>query len=119
MTQVDRRLIMPLFFLKALDTTSNFLPLLSSLQHLRQLTATSPRIQEIMTMDGSLERLVRILYDFCLSPPPPDNPALVYGLSLPGYRPSKPTPALNSVIYDKHAAFRFSQVFECVVNIGV
>ncbi|KIL65793.1 hypothetical protein M378DRAFT_76549 [Amanita muscaria Koide BX008] len=103
---------------RALDTTSN-LPLLNSLQHLRHLTATSPRIREIMTMDGGLERLVRILYDFCLSPPPPDNPALVYGLSPPGYRPSKQTPALNPVIYDKHAAFRFSQAFECVVNIGV
>ncbi|GLB41985.1 putative MYND finger [Lyophyllum shimeji] len=52
-----------------LDTTSP-LPLLNSLTHLTYLTSTSPRIREIMTMDGGLERLVRILHDFCLCPRP-------------------------------------------------
>ncbi|KAJ7278391.1 hypothetical protein C8J57DRAFT_1060013 [Mycena rebaudengoi] len=70
---------------RALDTSSA-LPLFNSLTHLTYLTSTSPRIREIMTMDGGLERLVRILHDFC---------------------------------FDKHAAYRFSLAFQCVVNIGV
>ena len=72
-----------------------------------------------MTMDGGLERLVRILYDFCLSPPPPENPALVYGLTPSGYRTPKTSPALNPPNYDKHAALRFTLAFQCVSNIGV
>ncbi|TFK39004.1 hypothetical protein BDQ12DRAFT_630131 [Crucibulum laeve] len=103
---------------RALDTTSP-LPLFNSLTHLTYLTSTSPRIREIMTMDGGLERLVRILHDFCLSPPPPDNPAVLYGLLPPNARPPKPTPTLNPPTFDKHAAYRFSLAFQCVVNIGV
>ncbi|KAH0833394.1 hypothetical protein J3R83DRAFT_12499 [Lanmaoa asiatica] len=64
-----------------------------------------------MTMDGGLERLVRILYDFCMCPPPPENPNIIYGLSPPNTRPPK--------LFDKHAAYRFSLAFQCVVNIGV
>ncbi|KAF8498409.1 hypothetical protein JB92DRAFT_2744621 [Gautieria morchelliformis] len=41
---------------RALDTTSP-LPLFNSLTHLTYLTSTSPRIREILTMDGGLERL--------------------------------------------------------------
>ncbi len=70
-------------------------------------------------MDGGLERLVRILHDFCLSPPPPDNPAIFYGLSPPGSHPTKPAPTLLPKTYDKHAAYRFSLAFQCIVNIGV
>ena len=70
-------------------------------------------------MDGGLERLVRILHDFCLSPPPPDNPAIFYGLSPPGSHPPKPVPTLLPKSYDKHAAYRFSLAFQCIVNIGV
>lgn len=70
-------------------------------------------------MDGGLERLVRILHDFCISPPPPDNPALLYGLSPPTARPQKLAPTLNPNAFDKHAAYRFSLAFQCVVNIGV
>ena len=102
----------------ALDTNSS-LPLFNSLTHLVYLTSTSPRIREIMTMDGGLERLVRILHDFCLSPPPPDNPAIFYGLSSPGSHPPKPVPTLLPKSYDKHAAYRFSLAFQCIVNIGV
>jgi hypothetical protein len=102
----------------ALDTTSS-LPLFNSLTHLTYLTSTSPRIREIMTMDGGLERLVRILHDFCICPPPPDNPAILYGLSPPNARPAKPVPTLNPQSFDKHAAYRFSLAFQCVVNIGV
>ncbi|KAF8649261.1 hypothetical protein AX16_005914 [Volvariella volvacea WC 439] len=103
---------------RALDTTSP-LPLFNSLTHLTYLTSTSPRIREIMTMDGGLERLVRILHDFCMCPPPPENPTLLYGLGPPNSRPPKLTPQLNPHTFDKHAAYRFSLAFQCVVNIGV
>lgn len=72
-----------------------------------------------MTMDGGLERLVRILHDFCVCPPPPENPNVIYGLSPPNTRPQKPVPTLNPPTFDKHAAYRFSLAFQCVVNIGV
>ncbi|KAJ3799404.1 hypothetical protein GGU11DRAFT_664974, partial [Lentinula aff. detonsa] len=103
---------------RALDTTSP-LPLFNSLTHLTYLTSTSPRIREIMTMDGGLERLVRLLHEFCLCPPPPENPSLFYGLAPPSTRPTKPLPTLNPTSFDKHAAYRFSLAFQCVVNIGV
>ncbi|CAJ0907014.1 12321_t:CDS:2 [Entrophospora sp. SA101] len=45
---------------RALDCTA-ILPLINSLTHLTYLTSTSPRIREILTMDGGLERLIRIL----------------------------------------------------------
>ena len=70
-------------------------------------------------MDGGLERLVRILHDFCLSPPPPENPSLFYGLAPPNARQTKPAPTLNPPTWDKHATYRFSLAFQCVVNIGV
>ncbi|KAH9846298.1 hypothetical protein C2E23DRAFT_744391 [Lenzites betulinus] len=103
---------------RALDTNSP-LPLFNSLTHLVYLTSTSPRIREIMTMDGGLERLVRILHDFCISPPPPDNPAIFFGLSPSSVHPPKPVPTLLPKSYDKHAAYRFSLAFQCIVNIGV
>ncbi|KAF9223218.1 hypothetical protein BS17DRAFT_781502 [Gyrodon lividus] len=103
---------------RALDTTSP-LPLLNSLHHLTYLTSTSPRIREIMTTDGGLERLVRILHDFCMCPPPPENPNIIYGLSPPNSRPPKLVPTLIPPTFDKHAAYRFSLAFQCVVNIGV
>lgn len=56
----------------------------STLTHLVYLTSTSPRITEIMTMDCDPERLVRILHDFYISPPPPDKLASFYGLSSAG-----------------------------------
>lgn len=102
----------------ALDTNSP-LPLFNSLTHLTYLTSTSPRIREIMVMDGGLERLVRMLHDFCISPPPPENPALLYGLLPPNYHPPKPVPTLIPKSFDKHAAYRFSLAFQCIVNIGV
>ena len=72
-----------------------------------------------MTMDGGLERLVRILHDFCICPPPPENPTILYGLSAPKPHPSKPAPTLNPKSFDKQAAYRFSLAFQSVVNIGV
>lgn len=72
-----------------------------------------------MTMDGGLERLVRILHDFCICPPPPENPAILYGLSAPKAHPTKVVPTLNPKSFDKQAAYRFSLAFQSVVNIGV
>ncbi|KAL8280398.1 hypothetical protein RQP46_007046 [Phenoliferia psychrophenolica] len=46
---------------RAIDAPSPSLPLVNSLTHLSYLTATSPRIREILSLDGGLERLVRIL----------------------------------------------------------
>ncbi|KAI8062126.1 hypothetical protein BC940DRAFT_322429 [Gongronella butleri] len=45
---------------RALDCTAS-LPLINSLTHLAYLTSTSPRIREILVMDGGLERLVRMM----------------------------------------------------------
>ncbi|KAG6839603.1 hypothetical protein C0991_001008 [Blastosporella zonata] len=72
-----------------------------------------------MTMDGGLERLVRILHDFCICPPSPENGAILYGLIPPSVRPPRPVPTLNPITFDKQAAYRFSLAFQCVVNIGV
>lgn len=72
-----------------------------------------------MTMDGGLERLVRILHEFCMCPPPPDNQSILYGLSAPSAQPAKLVPTLNPKSYDKQAAYRFSLAFQSVVNIGV
>ena len=102
----------------ALDTNSS-LPLFNSLTHLVYLTSTSPRIREIMTMDGGLERLVRILRDFCTSLSPPENPIIFYGLQPPGTHPKPLEPTLLPKSYDKHAAYRFFVAFQCIFNIGV
>ena len=70
-------------------------------------------------MDGGLERLVKLLHDFCMCPPPPENAAILYGLSPPAAHPPKLVPTLNPKSFDKHAAYRFSLAFQSVVNIGV
>ncbi|OAX41934.1 hypothetical protein K503DRAFT_734717 [Rhizopogon vinicolor AM-OR11-026] len=103
---------------RGLDTSSP-LPLFTSLYHLTYLTSTSARIREIMTMDGAIERLMRILYDYCLCPPPPESPGYIYGLSPPNSRPPKLIPTMNPANYDKHAAYRFSLALQSIVNIGI
>ncbi|KAG8726503.1 hypothetical protein FRC12_023343, partial [Ceratobasidium sp. 428] len=82
---------------RALDATSA-LPLYNSLTHLVYLTSTSPRIREILTLDGGLERLVRILRNFCANPPRRRDAAWIYALSAPEdlprrieHRPTPPT----------------------------
>ena len=107
------------FFFPVFTFVAALLPLFNSLTHLSYLTSTSPRIREIMTMDGGLERLVLILYEFCISPPQPENPSLLYDLIPPSFRPAKLPPALNPSSFDKHAAYRFSLAFQSVVKIGV
>ncbi|KAJ1812924.1 hypothetical protein LPJ75_003417, partial [Coemansia sp. RSA 2598] len=51
---------------RALDCTAD-LPLVNSLSHLNYLTTSSARIREILTTDGGLERLVRILRTTCVT----------------------------------------------------
>ncbi|KAG8922187.1 hypothetical protein FRC00_007732 [Tulasnella sp. 408] len=131
---------------RALDTTSP-LPLFNSLTHLTYLTSTSPRIRDILTVDGGLERLVRLLREFCTHPPPPQSPREIYGLKpavrrkskgkgkaragsdrvpavIKGSTPADLAPSTSSeasslTSFDRAAAFRFSLAFQCVVNIGV
>lgn len=45
---------------RALDCTAT-LPIINSLTHLAYLTSTSPRIRDILVVDGGLERLIHIL----------------------------------------------------------
>ncbi|KAH8110356.1 hypothetical protein DFH11DRAFT_782796 [Phellopilus nigrolimitatus] len=94
-----------LYDTSALDTTSP-LPLLNSLTY---LSSTSPHIREIITCDVSLERLVRLLRDFCLSPPPPEyssTPSTASRLlDFPARRPlqlSIPSPLSGTL----HSVFR-------------
>ncbi|KAH6912312.1 hypothetical protein BKA70DRAFT_1535683 [Coprinopsis sp. MPI-PUGE-AT-0042] len=55
-------------------------------------------------------------HDYCLSPTPPENLGLIYGLTP---LPPKSGQVLNPTSFDKHAAYRFSLAFQCVVNRGV
>ncbi|KAE8268826.1 hypothetical protein A4X09_0g3499 [Tilletia walkeri] len=81
---------------RAIDSTST-LPLINSLTHLAYLTSTSPRIREMVTLDGGLERLVQILQRVPL-PPSPSRPAT--------------TQLIRSI-------WKWSLAFQCAVNIGV
>ncbi|KAF7291902.1 DNA helicase [Mycena indigotica] len=92
---------------RALDTSSP-LPLFNSLTHLTYLTSTSPRLYAFFTT-------------FAWLLPPPQSPAAFYGLLPSTYRAPRGTPQLNPPAgqFDKHAAYRFSLAFQCVVNIGV
>lgn len=97
----------------ALDTTAA-LPLLNSLTHLTYLTSTSPRIREILTLDGGLERLLHILRNSSIPRPPPPPPDL-YGLSI-----NPAIPASTGLLSpDRAVAYRFSLAFQCVSNVGV
>lgn len=59
----------------ALDAPTASLPLINSLTHLSYLTATSPRIREILARDGGLERIVRILKHCAQGGPPAQQAA--------------------------------------------
>lgn len=84
--------------LPAIDCTAT-LPLINSLNHLAYLTSTSPRIREMVCVDGGLERLIRILRQVPRTPP---------------------QPALRGVITkEMQAIWKWSLAFQCVVNIGV
>lgn len=95
------------------------MPLFNSLTHLTYLTSTSPRIQEIVTIDNGLECLVHTLHNYCIFPAPPENTAFIYGLSPPHSHPPKSSLCLHLKSLDKQAAYHFSLAFQCVINIGV
>ncbi|WFD36110.1 hypothetical protein MCUN1_002981 [Malassezia cuniculi] len=82
---------------RALDGTA-ILPLINSLNHLNYLTSTSPRIREMVSIDGGLSRLVRILQSV------PRRPAS-----------SQRPPQLKEL----QANWKWSLAFQCAVNIGV
>ncbi|KLT44601.1 hypothetical protein CC85DRAFT_283536 [Cutaneotrichosporon oleaginosum] len=93
---------------RALDTNST-LALLNNLCQLTYLTSTSPRIREVLTMDGGLERMLDILRDSCL-PREPTLPDL-WGLNGPC--------TARTINVDRAISLRHSLAFQCVVNIGV
>ena len=93
----------------ALDTGSP-ISLLNSLVALTYLTSTSPRIREILTQDGGLERLLDILRASALPQEVPDVPDL-WGLN---------GPSTARVITQQRIIFlRQNLAFQSVVNIGV
>ncbi|WWC90633.1 uncharacterized protein L201_005569 [Kwoniella dendrophila CBS 6074] len=94
---------------RALDTNSP-LALLNSLTSLTYLTSTSPRIREILTIDGGLERLLDILRDSCLPKDTPQQQDL-WGLNGPS--------TARVITVDRANSLRHSLAFQCVVNIGV
>lgn len=128
----------------AIDAPSPSLPLVNSLTHLAYLTATSPRIREILSLDGGLERLVRIL-NSCTSGPKtlldenlstmkgtgttlvpgarksPFRPFAEYGIPLSVSNGSATTtPATQpQSTKSKHLLYTYTLAFQCVVNIGV
>jgi hypothetical protein len=93
----------------ALDTRSP-LAILNNLTSLTYLTSTSPRIREILTTDGGLERLLDILRESTL-PRDETIPADFWGLNGP------PTARVISV--ERQVSLKHSLAFQCVVNIGV
>ncbi|BEI83328.1 hypothetical protein CcaverHIS002_0311960 [Cutaneotrichosporon cavernicola] len=93
---------------RALDTNST-LALLNNLCQLTYLTSTSPRIREVLTMDGGLERMLDILRESCL----PREPTLsdMWGLNGPC--------TARTINVDRAISLRHSLAFQCVVNIGI
>ncbi|KDN53341.1 hypothetical protein K437DRAFT_68785 [Tilletiaria anomala UBC 951] len=82
---------------RAIDSTAT-LPLINSLNHLAYLTSTSPRIREMVTLDGGLDRLIRILRQV----------------------PKAPASSSRGVsTKEMQAIWKWSLAFQCVVNIGV
>lgn len=82
----------------AFDCTAT-LPLVNSLNHFAYLASTSPRIREMATLDGGLERLIHILRRAprSLGVGERDGTSLV----------------------DMQANWKWTLAFQCVVNIGV
>ncbi|KAK4684405.1 hypothetical protein P7C73_g5769, partial [Tremellales sp. Uapishka_1] len=94
---------------RALDTNSP-LAILNNLTSLTYLTSTSPRIREILTLDGGLERLLDILRESCL-PQRTDQPPDVWGFNGPS--------TAKVIARDRQISLKHSLAFQCVVNIGV
>ena len=87
------------------------LPLLHSLTHLTYLTSTSPRIRDILVVDGGLERLLEILKESALPRRYANTEADWYSLRGPH--------TATIINYNQQISLRHSLAFQCVVNIGV
>ncbi|RKP13399.1 hypothetical protein BJ684DRAFT_4152, partial [Piptocephalis cylindrospora] len=74
---------------RALDVTAD-LPLLNTLTHLSALTSSSSAVREVLTTDGGLERLIRLLDQ---------------------------TPRMNPK--DRTTAWRWTLAWHSVVNVGI
>ncbi|EIW68259.1 hypothetical protein TREMEDRAFT_44669 [Tremella mesenterica DSM 1558] len=94
---------------RALDTTSP-IALLNNLISLTHLTSTAPRIREILTCDGGLERLIDIIRSSTLPRPTPRMHDL-WGLNGPSTARVLP--------HDKQVQLRYCLAFQSVVNLGV
>lgn len=93
----------------ALDCNSP-IPLLTTLTNLTYLTSTSPRIREVLTADGGLERILDILRG-ASRPVVTNPPADLWGLSGPS--------TARVISMDRQIGLRHSLAFQCIVNIGV
>jgi len=115
----------------AIDSPLPTLPLLTSLQHLAYLTSTSPRIREILTLDGGLERLITVVAG-CLDLAFPADPATqAKAQNQQATRrprriiPFKPFAAyangsLGQDYVDGHALLHtYGFALQCLVNVGV
>lgn len=123
------------------------LPLINSLSHLSYLTSVSPRIRDILTTDGGLERLVRILKvaTACPSKPKLSSGDIVVDddddfdddgvdksaeTCVPPFRPfaelrpqSRSMAAANAAAASstatKHLLYTYTLAYQCIVNVGV
>ena len=93
----------------ALDCNSP-IPLLTTLTNLTYLTSTSPRIREVLTADGGLERILDILRE-ASRPTVTNPPADLWGLSGPS--------TARVISMERQIGLRHSLAFQCIVNIGV
>ncbi|CAD6582094.1 MAG: hypothetical protein CYPHOPRED_001837 [Cyphobasidiales sp. Tagirdzhanova-0007] len=107
---------------RAIDSPLPTLPLLTSLQSLSYLTSTSPRIREILTVDGGLERLITIV-GACLDLafPDPDRQKASARRCVP-FKPFTAYANGNNPIHyvDMHALLHtYAFALQCLVNVGV
>lgn len=117
---------------RAIDSPLPTLPLVTSLQHLAYLTSTSPRIREILTLDGGLERLITIVGG-CLDQAFPHNKGKT--TSAPHQNPVKPRKRRYIPFKPFHAyangklgqdyvnlpglLHTYGFALQCLVNVGV
>lgn len=90
--------------------------LLNSLTYISHISCQHLRT----SIRSGLGSFVFSFHNFCLSCHRHQrNPSAIFGLSPPGFPRSNFLPALNSKSFDRHAAYRFLLVFQCIVKIGI
>lgn len=115
----------------AIDSPLPTLPLLTSLQHLAYLTSTSPRIREILTLDGGLERLITVVAgcldlafpaDSATQQPKPQQQATRRPRRIIPFKPfaAYANGSLGQDYVDGHALLHtYGFALQCLVNVGV